>query len=230
MEIVLTTMHKVKGLEYDSVIITPSYSNLAFNQYAALTNDQIADTINEEKRLTFVAYTRARYRLFVVDFERELALKASRQYQLPENYQIALGIAVEPEIKKLNIGWAASDFIFNNGRNNYIKSNIASGDFVEIRKLKRVKKDGTEFFVHEIFKVGAEKAIGQLSKDAGKLLEHSHIKGLIVNEVVVWTYDDTVEFDKKNPNKNYSANWCQEARNQGYIYLVDFAGFGVPAD
>ena len=226
-EIVLTTMHKVKGLEFDCVIITPSYSNLAFNQYTALTDDQIADTINEEKRLTFVAYTRARYRLFVVDFERELALKSSRQYQLPENYQIALGIAVEPEIKKLNIGWAASDFIFNKGRNNYIKTNIASGDFVEIKKHKRVKKDGTEFFVHEIFKVGAETAIGQLSKDAGKLLEHSHVKGIIVNEVVVWSYDETVEFDKENPNKNYATKWCQEAKNHGYIYLVDFAGFGI---
>ena len=229
MEIVLTTMHKVKGLEFDSVILTPSYSNLAFNQYTALTAAQVSDTINEEKRLTFVAYTRARYRLFVVDFERELALKSSIPYELPTNYQTALGIAVEPEIKKLNIGWAASDFIFNNRRNEYIKSNIASGDFVEIKKLKREKKDGSEFFVHEIFKVGAETAIGQLSKDAGNLLEHSHVKGLIVNEVVVWSYEDTVEFDKKNPNKNYSANWCQAARNQGYIYLVDFAGFGVPS-
>ncbi|HRO06997.1 MAG TPA: UvrD-helicase domain-containing protein [Ferruginibacter sp.] len=229
-EIVLTTMHKVKGLEFDCVIITPSYSNLAFNPFAPLTENQVTETINEEKRLTFVAYTRARYRLLVVDFERELALKASRPYQLPENYQLALGIAVEPGIKKLNIGWAASGFIFNNGRNNYIKSNIASGDFIEIKKLKRVKRDGTEFFVHEIFKVGADKAIGQLSKDAGKILNHNHIKKLVVNEVVVWTYDDTLKFDNDNPGQNYAAHWCKEARDQGYIYLVDFAGFGVPTD
>ena len=164
----------------------------------------------------------------MVDFEREIALKASRPYKLPENYQLALGISVEPEIKKLNIGWAASGFIFNSGRNNYIKTNIASGDLVEIKKIKRSKKDGTSFFVNEIYKVGTEIAIGQLSKDAGKILEHKHVKGLIVNEVVIWSYEDTIDFDKKNPGKNYSANWCNEAKELGYIYLVDFAGFGIP--
>ena len=53
-------------------------------------------------------------------------------------------------------------------------------------------------------------------------------KGLIVNEVVVWTYDKTLQFDLENPGVNYAANWCEAARKQGYIYLVDFAGFGIP--
>ena len=73
-------------------------------------------------------------------------------------------------------------------------------------------------------------SIGQLSRDAGKILDHNYIKKLVVNEVVVWTYDDTLKFDKDNPGKNYAANWCQEAKNQGYIYLVDFAGHGIPQD
>jgi ATP-dependent DNA helicase RecQ len=46
--------------------------------------------------------------------------------------------------------------------------------------------------------------------------------------VVVWTYEDTLNFDNDNPGKNYAANWCLRAKIQGYIYLVDFAGFGVP--
>ena len=228
-EIVLTTMHKVKGLEFDSVIITPSYSNLAFNQFTTLTDEQITDTINEEKRLAFVAYTRARYRLFVVDFERELALKTSIPYELPANYQTALGIAVEPEIKKINIGWAAKAYNFSGGVNKFISDNVKSGDLIFIKK--RVVPNGNNpFTIHELFKEGSTKVIGELSRDAGKLLSHTQIKGLIVNEVVVWSYEDTVEFDLKNPGKNYASNWCQDARNQGYIYLVDFAGFGVPSD
>jgi RecQ family ATP-dependent DNA helicase len=246
-EIVLTTMHKVKGLEFDSVIITPSYSNLAFNQYTTLTTQQVTDQINEEKRLAFVAYTRARYRLFVVDFERELALKSSRQYQLPELYHIALGIAVEPEIKKLNIGWAAKTFNFNAGINKYINENIRGGDFLFIKR-RIVPNNGNPFTVHEIFKDGSTRVIGELSRDAGELLKHSEIRGLIVNEVVVWTYEDTIKFDKRKPinfdswpqrakigkpdidgfYSDYHKNWCHDAKNQGYIYLVDFAGFGVP--
>ena len=56
-EIVLTTMHKVKGLEFDSVIITPSYSNLAHNEFKIILNEEIEDALNEEKRLTFVSLT-----------------------------------------------------------------------------------------------------------------------------------------------------------------------------
>lgn len=249
-EIVLTTMHKVKGLEFDCVIIAPSYSNLAFNEYSPLSDEQINETIGEEKRLAFVAYTRAKYRLLIIDFERELALKSSIPYRLPDNYQTSLGIPVEPEIKKLNIGWAASEYIFKKGINNHIKTNIKSGDLIEIKKIKKLKKDGTEFYVHEVFKEETDTPIGQLSRDAGQLLNHNHIKGLIVNEVVVWSYDDTIKFDKTKPKdfdnwslarraskpdangyySDYHISWCEGAKKQGYIYLVDFAGFGVPSD
>ena len=148
---------------------------------------------------------------------------------MPNNYQLALGIAVEPEIKKLNIGWAASDYIFNRTNSfKFIKSHVKPGDLIEVKKLRKVKNDGTEFFVHEIFIEGSNISIGQLSRDAGNILNHNHVKKLVVNEVVVWTYEDTQKFDNDNPGKNYAANWCPEARNQGYVYLVDFAGFGVP--
>jgi hypothetical protein len=34
-----------------------------------------------------------------------------------------------------------------------------------------------------------------------------------------FAYEDTVEFDQKNPDKNYASNWCQDARDQGYIFI-----------
>lgn len=248
-EIVLTTMHKVKGLEFDCVIITPSYSNLAFNQFEDLTDEQINDRINEEKRLAFVAYSRAKYRLLVVDFERELAMKSSKPYVLPEQYQARLGIPVEPGIKKLNIGWAAKPFNFANGINKYISENLKSGDFVFV-KSHVVPNGGHPFTVYELFKEGSTKVVGELSRDAGELLNHSQIKGLIVNEVVVWSYEDTLKFDKTKPKdfdnwpdwkkagkpdangfySDYHISWSPAAQEQGYIYLVDFAGFGVLHD
>ena len=48
---------------------------------------------------------------------------------------------------------------------------------------------------------------------------------VVVNEVVVWSYEDTRKFDNEH-GTNFSNDWCEEAKNTGYIYLVDFAGYG----
>ena len=61
LTIVLTTMHKVKGLEFDIVITTPSFSNLPLvfhREYKegatpVAMADDLAD-MEEEKRLMFV--------------------------------------------------------------------------------------------------------------------------------------------------------------------------------
>ena len=226
-EIVLTTMHKVKGLEFDSVIIPPSFSNLPLKIDEHMTLDEIKEQLDEEKRLAFVAYTRARYRLLIFNHAREIALANNNTYEIPEAANVNLGIPVHPEIKKLNIGWASSNFIFNSGVNDYIKSQIKSGDFVNV-KSKDIITKGDSFRVHELYKEGTDRAIGRLSRDAGNILQHAVCKGFVVNEVVVWSFEDTVKFDEENPGKNYSSKWCEEAKNQGYIYLVDFAGFGIP--
>jgi ATP-dependent DNA helicase RecQ len=122
-EIVLTTMHKVKGLEFDCVIIAPSYSNLAYNEFEALSDEKIENSLNEEKRLAYVAYTRARFRLLVFNFEREKALQESKPYILPDKFKLGIGIPSEPGISKLNIGWAAKEFNYKKGVNVYIKNN-----------------------------------------------------------------------------------------------------------
>ena len=225
-EIVLTTMHKVKGLEFDCVITTPSYSNLAFNEFHPIGTDEMIEVINEEKRLAFVAYTRARYRLIVFDSERELALKSMNSYQLPERYRVGLGIPIEPEIKKLKIGWAAKSYNFNRHVNKYINSSIKSGDFVFVEK-RAVHNHGNPFNVFELFKEGTTRVIGELASTAVNFRNHQKVCGFVVNEVVVWTFEDTLKFDSEN-NSDFAKDWCEEARKQGYIYLVDFAGFGLP--
>ncbi len=228
-EIVLTTMHKVKGLEFDCVIITPSYSNLAHNHYLELSKEQIEETLNEEKRLAFVAYTRARYRLLIINFERELALINSRKYLLPEKYLSQLGIPADAGLNKINIGWSAKEYNFNNKINIYIKKNLKSGDEVKIR----LTQNGVYEFYEIIDSSGV--VIGQLSQPQGLRNEEKHRKqvalrrnglsGFTINEIVQFSYQETLESDKKN-GTTYASNWCQGARNLGYVYLVDFAGFG----
>jgi ATP-dependent DNA helicase RecQ len=227
-EIVLTTMHKVKGLEFDCVIIPPSFSNLPLKINDQLTNEEFQGQLDEEKRLAFVAYTRARYRLLIFKHLREIALANNNRYVIPENANVGLGIAVQPEIKKLKIGWAAKAFNFNGGVNNFINTSVKSGDFVLVRR-RVVPYNGNHFVVHELLKENTTRPIGELASNANIVRDHQTVSGFVVNEVVVWTYEDTCKFDSEN-GTNFAMDWCQEARNLGYIYLVDFAGFGVPSD
>ena len=224
-EIVLTTMHKVKGLEFDCVIIPPSFSNLPLKINDLLNQAELEEQLDEEKRLAFVAYTRARYRLLIFKHFREIALANNNRYVIPENANVGLGIPVQPEIKKLKIGWAAKAFNFNGGVNNYINTSVKSGDFVFVRR-RVVPYNGTQFIVHELLKENTTRPIGELAGNANIVRDHQTVSGFVVNEVVVWSYEDTCKFDSEN-DTNFARDWCQEARNHGYIYLVDFAGFGI---
>lgn len=87
MNVVLTTMHKVKGLEFDAVIITLSVTSLPFNPTEdidislPLSNSDI-EQIEEERRLLYVSYTRAKKFLFVYKGYRELAVETYKDFQV----------------------------------------------------------------------------------------------------------------------------------------------------
>lgn len=227
-EIVLTTMHKVKGLEFDAVVVPPSFSSLPLKVNDNSTDSEISEHIEEERRLAYVAYTRARYRLQIFHHKREKALLKNEKFSFSETGNLNLGIPVQPEIKKLKIGWAAKSFNFKNGVNEFIEANIKSGDFINIKK-RTVTFNGTSFNVLEISKEDTNKVIGELSGNINIINGHSKITGFVVNEVVVWSYEDTCKYDNENQT-NFRRDWCQEAKDRGYIYLVDFAGYGVPSE
>jgi len=210
-EIVLSTMHKVKGLEYDCVIVPPSFSSLPIKN-EGLTSYQIAELIEEERRLAYVAYTRAKFRLQIYLFHRELALRNSEPFEISKKEGQKLGVPAISDLKKLNIGWAAEFNSFNILRiNEYLKKEIKAGTSVKVSGMQIYNESG--------------KVIGKLSSKWLGTKNTFDYKGYIVNEIVVWTYDDSVKSDEKN-NTTFANNWCQEAREKGYVYLVDFAGFG----
>ena len=51
------------------------------------------------------------------------------------------------------------------------------------------------------------------------------MKKFVINEIVEFSFDETIKSDEKN-GTNFAKDWCEDAKRQGYIYLVDFAGFG----
>ena len=90
MNVVLTTMHKVKGLEFDAVIITPSVASLPFNPTEDIDvslplSESDIEQIEEEQRLLYVAYTRAKKYLFVYKGDREYAVENMQRFKSNED-------------------------------------------------------------------------------------------------------------------------------------------------
>lgn len=226
LTIVLTTMHKVKGLEFDIVITTPSFSNLPLvfhgkykeGETPIAMADDLAD-MEEERRLMFVAYTRAKKRLYIFKGEREKALTNRSIYIAPEYDELKY---TEPkaDMDKYYLSYTAQNGQF--AINDYIQNEVKKDDPVEVK----VKDQwGNYYIVHK------EKCIGRLSSRStiqarAKRDGVRDLSNFFVCNVFVWTYDDTLNSDKVK-NSDFANRWSEEAKKKGYIYVVQIAGFGT---
>ncbi len=234
LTIVLTTMHKVKGLEFDVVIITPSFASLPlkphrdYEAYEHPLEDDLAD-IAEERRLLFVSYTRAKKRLYIYKGHREKALEQLKIYIAP-NYSELMFTENDPGLDKYNLG-----FTINNR------------DIVELVDKKLRKNDEVSISLKNEYAniVWNGQIIGRLASNSNirrKMIENhtKQLRGLFVSEICAWEYNDSVNVDERNRLAvenhvggaritNFAADWLYDARNRGYVYIVIIAGFGEPA-
>lgn len=234
MNVVLTTMHKVKGLEFDAVIITPSVTSLPFNPTKDVDtslplSDQDKEQIKEEQRLLYVAYTRAKKFLFVYKGNREFAVEKMQRFASLED---------QWGIRERKVGLDNYDIGFNAGfnfkNNNYIVYNVRKNDSLSIRRYRRMTHGGSPFSTFNIIHNG--NIVGQLSSKSTIAMrmdaeDIGNLNGFYVSEVFYWTYEDTIAADKRaeektRKNPNFASKWCDEAKNQGFIFIVDIAGYG----
>lgn len=243
LNVVLTTMHKVKGLEFDAVIITPSVTSLPFNPTEDIDESTPLSThdieqIEEEKRLLYVAYTRAKKYLFVYKGNREKAVENMRRFTSLEDQW---GIRERKVgLDNYNIGFNAG---YNFNGNKAIAYNVRKNDPVEIRRHRGMTRNGQQFTTYNIIHNG--NIVGQLSRRSSiaHRMETDDIElltGFFVSDVFYWTYQDTVNSDERrmseyqsNPGtfyyrqpELYASKWCDDARKQGYIFIVNIAGYG----
>ena len=216
LTVVLTTMHKVKGLEFDVVITTPSFAGLPLRphrEYEKGENpnvDDLAD-MNEERRLMFVAYTRAK---------NERALSQSSIYIAPD-YPALRYTEPKPGLDKYYLSYTAQSRIFENV-DSYVLNQIKKDDPVHIVR----DQYGNYFIVHNghyIGRLSSRSTIRYRAEEDGKTL----LNDFFVSNVFVWTYEDTLASDRAN-NTDFAARWSPEAKQQGYINIVQIAGFGTP--
>lgn len=227
-EIIITTMHKVKGIEFDAVLIPPSFSSLPI-----IDNDDslLSDTIEEERRLYYVAYSRAKYRLVAIKYRRELHLDDGLEFMFPNKVINDLGIPMPSGMDKLYISWGAS--AYNAYSFNFIKKNIKIGDEVILRKEQRPGYTNWNICVKGST-VGRLRGVKKFNdkeytKLREKLDQYNAFNGFAVSSVERYTYNETLEYDKKH-DATFSTNWSEEAKERGYIYLVDFSGYGKPQE
>lgn len=226
LTIVLTTMHKVKGLEFDIVITTPSFSNLplvSHREYEEGTTpiameDDLAD-MEEEKRLMFVAYTRAKKRLYIFKDQREMALQNQSIYIAPD-YEALRYTEPKAGLDKYYLSYTAQKGLFK--MNDYIQNNVKKDDPIEV---KVGDQWGNYYIVHNNMYIGRlsnKSTIQNRAKNDGI----SGLSNFFVSNMFVWTYEDTLNSDIAN-NTDFSNRWSEEAKQNGYIYVVQIAGFGT---
>ena len=231
LNIILTTMHKVKGLEFDAVIVTPSFASLPFDgrndsdiDFSASLTDEEYEELEEERRLQYVAYTRAKKILWVYRFTREAALDKMKKCPRQD---ARLGWTDKLGIEKLFLSYMARQDVYMN--NDYIEKSVGKNEPIVI-KLYPQQGGGIDAYVkhnnHTIGKLSNNSKLIKILKDDlnNKTQLPDSLIGLFVNEVFIWTYDDTVRFDNEN-RKSFTKYWSQDAIQRGYIYIVDFAGY-----
>lgn len=134
-----------------------------------------------------------------------------------------------------NIGYSANDYNFNRIKlNDYIVYKIRKNDSLSVVRYKGVKKNGEPFSAFNIVHNGNN--VGQLSKKStiAKRMDVENIdilNGFFVSDVFYWTYEDTLAADRRAEegtgyNPNFASGWFDEAKKQGFIFIVNIAGYG----
>lgn len=207
-QVMLTTIHRVKGLEFQYVIVPPSVARLPFENNpphaVAHTTKELEEIMDEEKRLLYVAFSRAKEMLLVEPGDREKS--------------IYRGVSFEPATKNLGIP-------MKSGANNVVLS-------------WKAWEDTCHQFIHNNLKVGQaltieKPAMCHFLKAGGHRIEmfmknielsKQYYEGLYVSSIVRYTAEECQTYDIEN-NADFYDGWCQSARKRGYIYLVNFYGY-----
>lgn len=224
-ELVFSTIHKVKGLEFDAVIVPFSYSELPFRNMRLNDENILTELLEEEIRLRYVAITRARKLLVIINCERERALLSGLKYEQSEKVISKLGIPCNSSLENLVITFAANsnnvqkylNFSSDDDYQIYMRDSVGYGDEVGFTKISN-----SWFVFHK------GRKIAKLSK--GKLVPkleatgRNHFSGLVITGVRRFYFKDTVLSDTKN-GTNFSEMWSQKAKQRGWIYIPEFAGY-----
>ncbi|MCM4156182.1 UvrD-helicase domain-containing protein [Gramella sp. AN32] len=213
--VILTTIHRVKGMEYQNVIVPASTAKLPFEPRTREYSEvELQEIIDEEKRLRYVAYSRAKSNLIVEISAREKSLEAGECYLEAGN--VNNGIPVKSGDNNIVISWKAGNDP-NSIIHETIHTQLKIGDQLSIRR-----NDFNNWGVW-YGNVKVERFIGNY---AGRF-NGSNLKGIFVDSITRYTAEECQLYDERH-GANYYTRWSQDAQNRGFIYLVNFFGYAAP--
>ncbi|MGB5219111.1 MAG: DEAD/DEAH box helicase [Smithella sp.] len=136
--LIISTINKVKGLEFDTVFIKPSSASFPFaDEYDEAVNYSIDDRAAEEARLYYVAMTRAKSGLYFKWGDREKGWANRTQYKTDvEKYSSYL----EGKHEEIIVSWPGYVPQYEKGLQNYIVKKISIDDLVSIIDGKIIHK------------------------------------------------------------------------------------------
>lgn len=276
LQVVMTTMHKVKGLEFDLVMVVPTFAPLPLSEHMNVSNlhgfkrsnykdaasaaqaaktiplfdDELAD-FEEERRLYYVAYTRARKYLRAFKADREKALDENRRY-IYEREQVSQFSEKQPQLDHYFISYTAQANNF--GINDYIRNFVKRNDSVMLQLVRvnngingysprSFQEQFACYILHQKDEQSSPCIIGRLSQKNpifNAMIKYNVqlVDGLFISNIATWTYQDTLNSDERRTNEAlanhqkepfaYSKLWCNEAKRAGFVYVIMLAGYGHP--
>lgn len=276
LQVVMTTMHKVKGLEFDLVMVVPTFAPLPLSEHMNVSNlhgfkrsnykdaasaaqaaktiplfdDELAD-FEEERRLYYVAYTRARKYLRAFKADREKALDENRRY-IYEREQVSQFSEKQPQLDHYFISFSAQASNF--GINDYIRNFVKRNDSVMLQLVRvnngingysprSFQEQFVCYILHQKDEQSSPCIIGRLSQKNpifNAMIKYNVelVDGLFISNIATWTYQDTLNSDERRANEAlanhqkepfaYSKLWCNEAKRAGFVYVIMLAGYGHP--
>lgn len=218
-EMLLSTIHKIKGLEFDAVVIPA----------ADRTQDIIGqEFIEEERRLRYVAMTRARDYLHLIEGNRELSLAKGKDISKRQNYPFCLAIDSSGGMVTL-FRFASDRYAEENpppGKRRWTGKGLQKLIFEKVGEgdpLQLVWDDRQEYYHvrHPELQVN----IGTITKPnsksiRNKFLRQDSLKGIAVTNVARFRVPQPGEDDAK-----YNKHVCRSVLERGYYYIVNITGY-----
>lgn len=162
---ILSTIHKVKGLEFDDVVVMPS--SAAF----PMGGDDVDRAVAEEARTLYIAGTRTKERFLFLRNSREAAWLCAK----PSRYEGAQGTKVlEGKGDEIDLGWTSDGRGYNADPaelHDYIEANVAIGDPITLGGHGRGSGRG---LYHG--RAGAGRQIGFLARKIGAGGRHADLR------------------------------------------------------
>ncbi|MDX2271008.1 MAG: UvrD-helicase domain-containing protein [Cyanobacteriota bacterium] len=199
--ITISTIHKVKGLEFDVVYVPSSITTFPFMDKDDGDNfeghgNNILDSAAEEARLYYVAVTRAKNELYFDWGPREKAWSKKQAFQ-GINQQV---LRLEGSPDEVFISWPGFKEQYNDGLQDYLRTHVRINDSVVIKNRRQV--------------LHGQRIIGYLQAD---LYGNDQSQIRVSN---IYRYPVSVEI---TPEKYYK-QLAPEIKTQGWHYTVLLAG------